>query len=126
MNMPPYVSRPGFLTALALASACLNSAAAASHQTNSIEGWTVLVNERLLARGFDNAEGQGGIRALVRQRTPEHEGEGLRDDRPDEILRGDDGGLFLAHDFVPFTRDELKQHDPAMDPLLGRLWGVTR
>ena len=47
MNMPPCVSRLGFLTALALALACLNSAAA-SHQTNSIEGWTVLVNERLL------------------------------------------------------------------------------
>ena len=47
MNTTPYVSRLGFLVAFALALACLNSAAA-SHQTNSVEGWRVLVNERLL------------------------------------------------------------------------------
>lgn len=32
--------------------------------------------------------------------------------------------LFVGNDFFPFTRAELKQHDPAMLALLLRLWGV--
>lgn len=48
MNMPPCFSRLGFITALCLALTGLNSAAA-SFQTNFIEGLRVLVNERLLA-----------------------------------------------------------------------------
>lgn len=31
---------------------------------------------------------------------------------------------FSRNDFFPFTRDELKQHDPAMFALLTKLWGV--
>ena len=33
--------------------------------------------------------------------------------------------FFSRNDFFPFTRDELKKHDPEMFELLGRLWGVT-
>lgn len=48
LSFARYLSRCGFLTAFALSLSGLNSIAA-SFQTNSIEGWRVLVNERLLA-----------------------------------------------------------------------------
>ncbi|MBE7494074.1 MAG: hypothetical protein HS117_03975 [Verrucomicrobiaceae bacterium] len=32
--------------------------------------------------------------------------------------------FFARNDFFPFTREELKAHDPEMFALLGRLWGV--
>ena len=31
---------------------------------------------------------------------------------------------FTRNDFFPFTRDELRRHDPAMSALLEKLWGV--
>lgn len=31
---------------------------------------------------------------------------------------------FGTNDFFPFTRDELKQHDPVMFEVLGKVWGV--
>jgi len=31
--------------------------------------------------------------------------------------------FFSRNDFFPFTRDELKQHDPEMFALLAKLWG---
>ena len=31
---------------------------------------------------------------------------------------------FGRNDFFPFTRDELKKHDPGVEELLGKLWGV--
>ena len=34
--------------------------------------------------------------------------------------------FFSRNDFFPFTRVELKQHDPEMEQLLGRLWGATK
>ena len=34
--------------------------------------------------------------------------------------------FFSRNDFFPFTRVELKKHDPEMEQLLGRLWGVTK
>jgi hypothetical protein len=33
--------------------------------------------------------------------------------------------FFSRNDFYPFTRDELRKHDPAMFELLARLWVVT-
>jgi dipeptidyl-peptidase-4 len=32
--------------------------------------------------------------------------------------------FFSRNDFFPFTRDELRRHDPAMHDLLARLWGA--
>lgn len=32
---------------------------------------------------------------------------------------------FSSNDFYPFTREELKQHDPEMFALLGKVWGVA-
>ena len=34
--------------------------------------------------------------------------------------------FFSRNDFFPFTHIELKQHDPAMEQLLGKLWGTTK
>ncbi len=34
--------------------------------------------------------------------------------------------FFSRNDFFPFTRVELKKHDPEMEQLLGRLWGATQ
>jgi hypothetical protein len=34
--------------------------------------------------------------------------------------------FFSRNDFFPFDRAELKQHDPEMEQLLARLWGVTK
>lgn len=34
--------------------------------------------------------------------------------------------FFGRNDFFPFTRDELRKHDPDMDALLGKLWGVEK
>lgn len=32
---------------------------------------------------------------------------------------------FASNDFYPFNREELKQHDPVMEAVLGRMWGVA-
>ena len=34
--------------------------------------------------------------------------------------------FFSRNDFFPFTRVELKQHDPEMEQLLGKLWGTKK
>ena len=34
--------------------------------------------------------------------------------------------FFSRNDFFPFNRTELKQHDPEMEQLLAKLWGVTK
>jgi hypothetical protein len=33
---------------------------------------------------------------------------------------------FGTNDFYPFVRSELKQHDPEMFELLGKLWGINK
>jgi hypothetical protein len=33
--------------------------------------------------------------------------------------------FFSRNDFQPYTREELKRHDPALHDLLAKLWGVT-
>ena len=34
--------------------------------------------------------------------------------------------FFTRNDFFPYTKEELKRHDPGMFELLGKLWGVTQ
>jgi hypothetical protein len=43
---------------------------------------------------------------------------------PQEFFAENTEALFSANDFFPFTRDELKQHDPETFELLMRLWGL--
>jgi Mlc titration factor MtfA (ptsG expression regulator) len=44
---------------------------------------------------------------------------------PAEYFAETTEAYFSRNDFFPFTKEELKQHDPAMYELLGKLWGVT-
>jgi hypothetical protein len=43
---------------------------------------------------------------------------------PQEYFAECTEAYFSRNDFFPFTRDELKQHDPEMFALLERLWGI--
>jgi hypothetical protein len=45
---------------------------------------------------------------------------------PMEYFAENTEAFFSRNDFFPFTRDELKQHDPEMEQLLARVWGVTK
>ena len=44
---------------------------------------------------------------------------------PQEYFAESTEAYFARNDFFPSTRDELKRHDPEMEKLLGKLWGVT-
>lgn len=44
---------------------------------------------------------------------------------PQEYLAETSEAFFSRNDFFPFTRDELKQHDPEMFALLEKLWNTT-
>lgn len=43
---------------------------------------------------------------------------------PQEYFAECTEAYFTRNDFFPFTREELKQHDPRMFDLLGKLWGA--
>ena len=43
---------------------------------------------------------------------------------PQEYFAETSEAYFSRNDFFPFTREELKKHDPAMFALLKKLWGV--
>jgi len=45
---------------------------------------------------------------------------------PQEYFAECTEAFFSRNDFFPFNRPELKQHDPEMEQLLARLWGVTK
>jgi Mlc titration factor MtfA (ptsG expression regulator) len=45
---------------------------------------------------------------------------------PQEYFAETTEAFFSRNDFFPFNRAELKQHDPDMEQLLTRLWGVTK
>lgn len=44
---------------------------------------------------------------------------------PMEYFAENSEAYFSRNDFFPFTRDELKQHDPECFTVLDKLWGVT-
>ena len=44
---------------------------------------------------------------------------------PMEYFAENSEAFFSRNDFFPFTRDELKQHDPEMFAVLAKLWGAT-
>jgi hypothetical protein len=44
---------------------------------------------------------------------------------PQEYFAETTEAYFTRNDFFPFTRDELKRHDPEMEQLLGKLWGMA-
>lgn len=95
-------------------------------------------HDRVLARGFDHAEIKLAYeRAKAGQSYDPVErwfGDGRPNTRerayamtnPMEYFAETTEAYFSRNDFFPFTREELKQHDPEMEKLLARLWGVTR
>jgi Mlc titration factor MtfA (ptsG expression regulator) len=44
---------------------------------------------------------------------------------PQEYFAECSEAFFSRNDFFPFTREELKAHDPEVFALLGRLWGLV-
>ena len=101
-----------FFLVLALS---VTSVRSASFQTNSIEGWTTLVNERLWTE--DNVATEGALELLRAQ---------LKEtmSNPMEYFAEATEAFFSRNDFFPFNRAELKRHDPEMEQLLAKLWGV--
>lgn len=93
-------------------------------------------HDRVLPGGFDNlkirrayeqAKGRG-IYDSVEQRF----GDGRSEMRkayaistPQEYFAECSEAFFSTNDFFPFTREQLRQHDPAMTDLLAELWGVA-
>jgi len=94
-------------------------------------------HDRVLPGGFDHAE----IKAAYEKaktggqydRVERQDSEGRkRFDRayalssPMEYFAESTEAFFSRNDFFPFTRAELKQHDPEMEQLLAKLWGVAQ
>ncbi len=95
-------------------------------------------HDRVLARGFDNVEIKAAYeKALANGSYNQVErwfGNGRPNTRerayamtnPMEYFAESTEAFFSRNDFFPFNRAELKQHDPAMDQLIAKLWGVTQ
>jgi hypothetical protein len=92
-------------------------------------------HDRVLTGGFANAEIRSAYeeaRAGGRYEHVERRFGGGRTARerayamnnPQEYFAESTEAYFSCNDFHPFTRDELRQHDPGMFQLLGRLWGA--
>jgi hypothetical protein len=91
-------------------------------------------HDRVLARGFDNAKIQvayerakaGGTFDKVERwfgnGRPNTQEKACAMTSPMEYFAETTEAFFSRNDFIPFTRDELKRHDPEMFKLLERLW----
>lgn len=95
-------------------------------------------HHRVLADGFDNAAVKTAYERAKAGGSYEHversfgEGNGRANtferayalSNPMEYFAEATEAYFTRNDFFPFTRSELKQHDPEMFALLETLWGV--
>jgi len=94
-------------------------------------------HDRVLARGFDNpevkaayerAKAGGGYDKVARSfgnGRPNTFERAYAMTNPMEYFAETTEAFFSRNDFFPFNRKELKKHDPEMERLLARLWGVT-
>lgn len=94
-------------------------------------------HHRMLKGGFDNAEIKAAFARVKAAGKYERVERTRGDGQPNTVERAyamtdpmeyfaeTTEAFFARNDFFPFTRDELKQHDPEMFALLGKLWGVT-
>ncbi|MGE4179083.1 MAG: hypothetical protein AB7J34_04605 [Limisphaerales bacterium] len=96
-------------------------------------------HHRTLEGGFDNAEIKaafdrakaGGGYDRVERSFGEGNGRPNTFERayaltnPMEYFAETTEAYFSRNDFFPFTREELRRHDPGMFELLGKLWGVA-
>lgn len=93
------------------------------YEVRKVEGWTVLVNREFL-------EGRPGLAArtldLLRSQLVQvvHKVPAYAAENHKEDFAEASEAFFGANDFYPFVRVELRRHDPEMEALLGRLWGV--
>ena len=95
-------------------------------------------HDRVLAGGFGNAEiktayerakAGGSYDQVARwfgNGRPNTREKAYAMSSPMEYFAETTEAFFSRNDFFPFTRDELKRHDPEMEQLLARLWGVTK
>lgn len=93
-------------------------------------------HDRFLAGGFrhpgivaayEHAKASGGYDRVERQ---DSEGRKTIDrayalTNPQEYFAESTEAFFTRNDFFPYTRAELRQHDPGMFALLAELWGVA-
>jgi dipeptidyl-peptidase-4 len=93
-------------------------------------------HDRVLAGGLANAQIKAAFEKAQASgkydRVERQDSEGCkRMDRayamtnPQEYFAETTEAFFSTNDFFPFTRDELKQHDPEMFELLIKLWGIS-
>jgi hypothetical protein len=84
-------------------------------------------NEEIKAT-FDRAKAGGAYEKVERRhgaaRTPTQERAYAMSDAMEYFAETSEA-FFSANDFFPFTRQELKSHDPEMHALLARLWGAN-
>ena len=95
-------------------------------------------HDRVLARGFDNPEIKAAYERVKASKTYDKVERWFGNGRsntferayamtnPMEYFAETTEAFFSRNDFFPFNRAELKRHDPGMEQLLARLWGVTK
>jgi len=95
-------------------------------------------HDRVLAGGFGNAEIKAAYERTKAGKTYEKVERWFGNGRsntferayamtdPMEYFAETTEAFFSRNDFFPFDRAELKLHDPEMEQLLARLWGVTK
>jgi hypothetical protein len=94
-------------------------------------------HDRVLPGGFDNpeikaaftrAKASGSYDSVERwfgNGRPNTREKAYAMTNPMEYFAEATEAFFTRNDFFPFTREELKKHDPEMELLLGRLWGES-
>src|ERR1051325_991072 len=95
-------------------------------------------HDRVLSNGFDNAEIKAAFNRAKASRTYDKVERWFGNGRtntfelsyamtsPMEYFAENTEAFFSRNDFFLFTRGELKRHDPGMEQLVARLWGVTK
>ena len=95
-------------------------------------------HHRVLERGFDNAEIKAAYERARAGKSYEKVERWFGNGRSNTVERAyamtdameyfaeTTEAFFSRNDFFPFNRAELKQHDPEMEQLLAKLWGVTK
>ncbi len=84
-------------------------------------------NKEIIA-AYQRAKAGGSYRLVARRHgngKPDTRGTAYAMTNPMEYFAETTEALFVRNDFFPFTRGELKAHDPEMLVLLEKLWGLT-
>ncbi|HVY72233.1 MAG TPA: DUF2341 domain-containing protein, partial [Verrucomicrobiae bacterium] len=93
-------------------------------------------HHRVLPGGYQNAEIEAAYHRAKQSGSYDNVGRWHGDGRPNtrerayamtnpmEYFAESTEAFFSRNDFFPFDRAELKRHDPGMEQLVGKLWGV--